>query len=170
MYNYRAFDFANHFCEYAGFDCNWKKHFPSRKHIAMFVNDYISGMNNNSLNNKTTSSNSTLINDILSMYKNFGINLPKSEDCEKKESGDIPSVSNNNDKGLVLDYLLFLEECTNIILVFAGYSHYFWGLWGVVQAKHSPIDFDFLQYAHDRLIEGFNFSMTLLDINPFIKA
>jgi len=26
----------------------------------------------------------------------------------------------------------------------------FWGLWSVLQAKHSPIDFDFAQYAVDR--------------------
>eukprot|EP01084_Bolivina_argentea_P098799 177585_1 len=40
-YNYRAFDFANHFCEYAGFDCDWKRHFPNRDHIKEFINNYI---------------------------------------------------------------------------------------------------------------------------------
>merc|ERR1719295_1904355 len=40
-YNYRAFDFANHFCEYAGFDCDWKKHFPEREHMKQCVSDYV---------------------------------------------------------------------------------------------------------------------------------
>lgn len=32
-------------------------------------------------------------------------------------------------------------------------SHLFWGLWAVVQAKHSTVDFDYLSYAELRLAE-----------------
>jgi ethanolamine kinase len=28
--SYRGFDIANHFCEYAGFDCDWSK-YPSKQ-------------------------------------------------------------------------------------------------------------------------------------------
>jgi len=41
QYNYRAFEFANHFCEYCGFDCNWKEHFPNRRHMKEFLTCYI---------------------------------------------------------------------------------------------------------------------------------
>jgi len=33
---------------------------------------------------------------------------------------------------------------------FALASHFFWGLWAIIQARHSPIDFDFMTYALDR--------------------
>ena len=26
----------------------------------------------------------------------------------------------------------------------------FWGLWAIIQARHSPIDFDFMEYARMR--------------------
>jgi ethanolamine kinase len=29
-------------------------------------------------------------------------------------------------------------------------SHMFWGLWAVIQAKYSAIDFDYIKYAHQR--------------------
>jgi hypothetical protein len=32
-------------------------------------------------------------------------------------------------------------------------SHMFWGLWGIIQASQSQIDFDFLSYAEQRLLE-----------------
>ena len=30
-------------------------------------------------------------------------------------------------------------------------SHLFWGVWGIIQAKHSKIDFDFLKYGEERI-------------------
>ena len=33
---------------------------------------------------------------------------------------------------------------------FATASHFFWGFWAIIQARHSPIDFDFMGYALDR--------------------
>ena len=44
----------------------------------------------------------------------------------------------------------FWAECTAIAHTFSLASHFFWGLWAVIQAKHSPIDFDFMQYAVER--------------------
>ncbi|KAL8625041.1 hypothetical protein ACOMHN_012050 [Nucella lapillus] len=35
-------------------------------------------------------------------------------------------------------------------------SHFFWGLWALIQAKNSSIDFDFLQYGITRLNEYFS--------------
>lgn len=34
---------------------------------------------------------------------------------------------------------------------FSTTANMFWGVWAVLQAKYSPIDFDFLKYAGDRL-------------------
>ncbi|CAM9228859.1 unnamed protein product [Discosporangium mesarthrocarpum] len=35
-------------------------------------------------------------------------------------------------------------------------AHMFWGIWSVVQARYSPIDFDFLDYARLRLASGYH--------------
>ena len=139
-YNYRGFDFANHFCEYAGFDCDWKKHFPNKDHIKQFVNDYIDA----------------LLNNDEKYCKNINENVIN---LFKKEND---FTDNNYDE--------FLDNCYDIIIIFTAIDHYFWGLWGVVQSKHSPIDFDFIQYAHDRLIGGYQYTLTLLpDYLEFVK-
>lgn len=33
-------------------------------------------------------------------------------------------------------------------------SHFFWGIWALVQAKFSVVDFDYLGYGHERLVGG----------------
>ena len=132
-YNYRAFDFANHFCEYAGFDCDWKQHFPEKQHIKAFVNDYIVALCGNE------------------EYKK-GVQKVVIDLCMKQDDDD------NDDK----TYDAFLDSCADVILAFCCADHYFWGLWGVVQAKYSPIDFDFIQYAHDRLVSGYQHALTLI--------
>lgn len=111
------------------------------------------------LNKKDNDSN---IGTILQLYEKYGKNLVKSEDSEKKENDQVMKEEN--------DYISFLTECTNTILILCLTSHYFWGLWGVVQAKHSPIDFDFLNYAKDRLVNGYQFGMKLIDQDAFGKS
>jgi len=39
-YNYRGFDFANHFCECCGFECDWKL-FPTEQHQKLFITHYL---------------------------------------------------------------------------------------------------------------------------------
>ena len=33
----------------------------------------------------------------------------------------------------------------------APVSHLFWGIWGLIQATISDIDFDYVEYAHNRI-------------------
>jgi ethanolamine kinase len=40
-YNYRGFDIGNHFCEFAGFECNWSR-YPSRKLQWKWLRNYLS--------------------------------------------------------------------------------------------------------------------------------
>jgi ethanolamine kinase len=37
--------------------------------------------------------------------------------------------------------------------VFSLLSHYYWGLWGLIQAMVSDIDFDYMEYAVHRFNE-----------------
>ena len=39
-YNFRGYDFGNHFCEYAGFDFDLEKSYPSRAQAKLFLKAY----------------------------------------------------------------------------------------------------------------------------------
>lgn len=95
-YNYRGFDIANHFCEYAGFECDWSK-YPSIQTQKTWISWYI-----------------------------------ESSDMTDSTEIDISSI---------------LEE----IRLFTIASHTYWGLWALVQAAHSGIDFDYMGYAIRRI-------------------
>ena len=45
----------------------------------------------------------------------------------------------------------FLEGMYVWVNRYACAAHLFWGYWAVIQAKFSPIDFDFLLYGSQRL-------------------
>ena len=89
---YAAFDIANHFCEYAGFDSDFAKHFPDRSARTAFIMAYLG---------------------------------PESSPTDAAE---------------------FDQAVRLFVLV----DHLWWGSWAVIQAKNSPIDFDFLRYAELR--------------------
>ncbi len=88
-----AFDVANHFCEYAGFDSDFEQGFPSRAVRDDFIAAYLD------------------------------------------QPVDSPQVAG------------FSRAVEFYVLP----DHLWWGSWAVVQARYSPIDFDYLEYARLRL-------------------
>ncbi|CAN2391425.1 Ethanolamine kinase 1, partial [Pristimantis euphronides] len=48
---------------------------------------------------------------------------------------------------------------------FALASHFFWGLWALIQAKYSKIDFDFLGYAIVRLNQYFKMKPEVMSLS-----
>jgi len=46
--------------------------------------------------------------------------------------------------------LLRMEAEANL---FSLASHIYWGVWSLIQARYSPIDFDYLQYSATRWTE-----------------
>jgi len=122
-YNYIGFDIANHFNEYAGFDCNFRKSYPTRR--------------------KQT--------DFLIAYWSVPGSLP--EDFPKK----------------LFDSNFFWKRIFWWIDYFAYLDHYLWGLWGVCQSSISTVDFDYLKYAKDRLVDGISFHKEVLS-SSFHKA
>lgn len=48
---------------------------------------------------------------------------------------------------------------------FALASHFFWGLWALIQAKVSTIDFDFLGYAVLRFNQYFKMKLEVAELN-----
>ncbi|KAJ3039519.1 Ethanolamine kinase [Rhizophlyctis rosea] len=97
-FSYRGFDIGNHFCEYAGFECNYG-HYPSRQQQLSFLRTYL---------------------------QTFHSAPPTDEEVDG----------------------LYRE-----VDVFAQCSHMFWGVWALVQAEVSDLDFDYLEYAGGRFGE-----------------
>lgn len=61
-----------------------------------------------------------------------------------------------------------LDRLTDEINLFALSSNLFWGVWALVQAENSTIDFDFLEYGFIRLAEYFRAKPLFL--SPFLTA
>jgi len=97
-YNPRAFDFANHFCECCGFECDWSV-FPTFTAQQHFLRAYIAALDG----------------------------VPPA------------SVSSDTVHAAYAEVQCWLLG-----------PHLFWCLWAVVQARYSPIDFDYLSYALQR--------------------
>ena len=94
-FNYAGFDWANHFCEYAGFDFDLARWYPTPDMQKRFIRAYL--------------------------QENPLVELPGPDGLE--------------------------DELVRLTNKFSLASHLVWGTWAVLQARHSPIDFDFMEYA-----------------------
>lgn len=91
-HNYRGYDIGNHFCEFAGFDCDYSR-YPTRDQQLPWLRTY---------------------------YLSYHEREPSEEELES----------------------LYIE-----VNLFGLASHFYWGLWGLVQAAVSDIPFDYMSYA-----------------------
>lgn len=103
-----AFDLANHFAEWGGFDCDFSV-LPTRAQRREFIAEYIESY--------------------------FSL-------LEKRGSG-----AGAVDRDAEVEKLL--EE----VDVFRGVPGFYWGIWALIQATISEIDFDYASYAETRLGE-----------------
>ncbi|KAJ2662548.1 hypothetical protein IWW48_001790 [Coemansia sp. RSA 1200] len=107
MYNHRAFDIANHFNEYAGFECDYSR-YPTKD----------------------------------AQLKWFKIYL---DELGQDSSQDV------------------LETLYNEVSFFQLASHFYWGIWALIQASISDIDFDYMEYAKMRFEEYYKNKSRLLN-------
>jgi ethanolamine kinase len=105
---YAAFDIANHFCEYAGFDSDFASGFPDADARARFVAAYLTA-----------------------------------QLAPQQASGAVADPQATRDFCEVVDFFVLV-------------NHLWWGAWALIQARHSPIDFDFMDYARLRFA-GFEY-------------
>jgi ethanolamine kinase len=96
-----AFDIANHFAEWGGFDCDFSV-MPTRSQRRNFLSTY------------------------LQSYNSY-----RGRDFEQKE----------------------LEQLMDEVDQFRGAPGFYWGIWALIQATISQIDFDYANYAEVRLSE-----------------
>ncbi|KAL8808290.1 MAG: hypothetical protein Q9200_004318 [Gallowayella weberi] len=99
-----AFDIANHFAEWGGFECNYKA-LPTRSVRRAFIEDYLT-----SYQSHTT--------------------LPWNTDEEN-----------------------FVDRLLQEVDAYRGVPGLYWGIWALIQAMISQIDFDYASYADVRLQE-----------------
>lgn len=102
-YNFRGFDFANHFCENCGFELDLNL-YPGPEQQFAFFKAYMTAA----------------APELLAQLE-----------------------ANKESKA-------FFHALYDAVNRYALASHLFWGFWAVVQAGHSKIDFDFLEYAGKR--------------------
>ncbi|EMS67822.1 putative ethanolamine kinase A [Triticum urartu] len=113
-YSYRGFDIANHFNEYAGFECDYNL-YPDKDVQYHFFRNYLSDRP------------SELKNRLFASI------------CEKRNVGYLAFVQYKVQEQDLDD--LYTETNT-----FRLASHLYWALWALIQARVSPIDFDYLGY------------------------
>ncbi|KAH8675863.1 choline/ethanolamine kinase [Xylariales sp. PMI_506] len=106
-----AFDLANHFAEWGGFDCDFSV-LPTRAQRQEFIREYI---------------------------RTYFSLLPESQRPE--------------DAGSSLDEEAQAAKLFAEVDTFRGVPGFYWGIWALIQATISDIDFDYASYAEIRLGE-----------------
>jgi ethanolamine kinase len=102
-----AFDIANHFAEWGGFDCDFNV-LPTRRQRRDFLTEYV---------------------------RSYFDLLPNAADARAVDlEGEVAK--------------LFRE-----VDIFRGVPGFYWGIWALIQATISTIDFDYASYAETRLGE-----------------
>jgi ethanolamine kinase len=146
-YNYRGFDIANHFCEYAGFECLYDELYPSISTQKLWISRYLKAFRSKSVSTFSKGPRSSAL-----PYKFDALNHVLSDSSTNNSSQRIEScyLSYNSDLSLPSeeDILSVLKE----VCIFTLASHLYWSLWALVQASVSDIDFDYMGYAVKRLL------------------
>ncbi|KAI1812742.1 kinase-like protein [Poronia punctata] len=106
-----AFDLANHFAEWAGFECDFSV-LPTRAQRLEFIREYVH------------------------TYVSLG-----------------GVMENTDGHGKKIDEESAVQELFAEIDVFRGVPGFYWGIWALIQATISHIDFDYAEYAEIRLGE-----------------
>lgn len=99
-----AFDIANHFAEWGGFDCDYSA-LPSRSQRREFIDEYVRAY--------------------------FKI---------------LPGKN-------IIDLETEVKKLNDEVDLFRGVPGFYWGIWALIQAVISEIDFDYASYAETRLAE-----------------
>jgi len=99
-----AFDIANHFAEWGGFDCDFNV-LPTRRQRRNFITEYV---------------------------RSYFDLLPD---------------------GKAVDIESEVEKLFREVDIFRGVPGFYWGIWALIQATISTIDFDYASYAEIRLGE-----------------
>lgn len=124
-WNARGWDLANHWCEFAGFDSDFARQFPEEEKRREYLYHYLDA---------AASANS------ISSMTAAGVRQLREWAALRKQDG----------QGAAAKCARFVAALDRAVCWFLPCSHIFWGSWCVLQAAHSTIEFDFLQYSRRR--------------------
>lgn len=151
-YNYRGFDIANHFCEWMANYHSAEPHsidiqkFPTEQQQREFVTAYLDERDRQ-LRRPMNNSAGLPLSSVPGVSFQAPLLL-----------GPSPSLSPSLSPMLTPQTLKALrnqeiDQIMNEAKHFVMASHVMWGLWGLIQAKQSVIEFDYVGYAVQRLEE-----------------
>lgn len=121
-----AFDIANHFAEWGGFSCDYSV-LPTRSQRRAFIEEYLATFSRHSP----------------------GPTMEEIEGSDDSEQTDGSERSSHPEGVEVISERQLFEE----VDLFRGIPGLYWGVWGLIQAGISHIDFDYGSYAEVRLSE-----------------
>ncbi|EMD01199.1 hypothetical protein BAUCODRAFT_201884 [Baudoinia panamericana UAMH 10762] len=104
-----AFDIANHFAEWAGFDCDYNG-IPTKSQRIDFYKHYVGSFRSH-------------------------------------------TISDNDNVAMEVDFHNDVVQLNKQVDLFRGVPGFYWGIWSLIQAMISQIDFDYSSYAELRLAE-----------------
>ena len=119
-----AFDIANHFAEWGGFECDYSA-LPTRSQRHAFIKEY------------------------LDSYVKFAD--PADFPAPTESASTVRNLIRNESGLRIYAHQLF-QDVDN----FRGLPGFYWGIWALIQATISHIDFDYASYAELRLAEYFD--------------
>ena len=114
-----AFDLANHFSEWGGFECDYSV-LPTRSARRTFITEYVAAY----------ASHASLSN-------------PNNPSSKTQQSGQNQGQAEEE----------WVRRLEAEIDLFRGIPGLYWGIWALIQAKISRIEFDYASYADKRLGE-----------------
>ena len=138
-----AFDIANHFAEWGGFDCDYSA-LPTRAQRAEFIREYVrtyfrllprGGPSVHCRNNDN------------------GGNGTTNENAKENQNGARGPGDSEAEAETVVDEEEETRKLMREVDVFRGAPGFYWGIWALIQATISQIDFDYASYAEVRLGE-----------------
>lgn len=122
-----AFDIANHFAEWGGFGCDYSV-LPTRSQRRAFIEEYLANFSRYSLGRP---------------------NLEENDGSDDSEQTNVSGGSSDHESMLVVSESRLFKE----VDLFRGIPGLYWGVWALIQAGISQIDFDYASYAEVRLGE-----------------
>lgn len=125
-----AFDLANHFAEWGGFDCDYNA-MPTISQRENFLRSYVTSFRTHLRQRKAASGTDRSANGTA---------------ASSPTSSSAASASSDEEEA---DVARLMEEVDN----YRGIPGLYWGVWGLIQATISEIDFDYASYADIRLQE-----------------
>lgn len=158
-FNPAGFDIANHFLEFAGFDFDLSL-FPSSSAMAEWFVAYFAVMDVTIPTIHSYFPPNILANAKIPVSTSSSSATNAVNESSRPTASALAMEAHGNEfdpSEPVFDVVssAFFDELFRLIYLFTLPSHYFWGLWAIIQARYSSIPFDYMSYAKRRL-DGYN--------------